>query len=59
MAAAVRNDNAARVTVGFDVALVGNTLDPTIQRFGTSCALPQRLTTESFGSSAMMQVPMI
>lgn len=34
----MRSARAARVTVGFEVALVGNTLDPTIQRFGTSCA---------------------
>src|SRR5262245_22659685 len=59
MAAAVRSARAARVTVGFDVALVGKTLDPTIQRFSRSCARPQRLTTEFFGSSPMMQVPIM
>src|SRR5439155_1696949 len=57
--AAVRKASAARVSVGFAVALVGKTLEPTIQRFGTSCVLPQRSTTESLGSSPMTHVPMM
>src|SRR5439155_1435917 len=59
IAAAVRKASAARVSVGFAVALVGKTLEPTIQRFGTSCALPQRSTTESLESSPMTHVPMM
>src|SRR5262249_42932534 len=59
MASAVRSARAAMVSVGLDVALVAKTLEPTIQRFSTSCVRPTELTTDVLGSSPITVVPMM
>ena len=56
---AIRILNAAPVSVGFTQEDDGMTLVPAMNRFGWSWVRQSRSTTESFGLSPMMVVPMM
>ena len=57
MCSAVRQAVAWIVWVGFRPPELGKVEPPMIARFGTSCDIPQRSTTLTFGSSPILVPP--